>query len=116
MKTEQVIQKEIVDYLRSNGFFVWRNQVQGVMVGKGRRVKSQNTGSPDLMALKDGQFYGIEVKKPGGKVAAHQIEWLAKARTYGASVMIARSVDEVEAYLKGNHPGMRTQPELFGDE
>ncbi len=102
--TEQEIQKAIVDYLKGNGFFVWRNQTQGVTVGGKRRVKNPNAGSPDLMAIKEGAFYCIEVKKPGGKVGTHQIDWLSKARTYGAKCLIARSVKDVVEFLEGKPP------------
>lgn len=54
MKTEQKIQKEIVDYLEKGGHYVIKV------------VKAVKSGTPDLVVctMDSGKFYAIEVKRP----------------------------------------------------
>ena len=122
-KAEAAIQKAIIDFMRHDGFMVWRNQTQGVMMGGGKRARSTNTGSPDIMALKNGIFYGIEVKTSTGKVATHQQAWLALASLHGARCFVARSlqctIDTLKIYESLDNktplPEERDDAPLFGD-
>ena len=95
---EQEIQKQCLDYLSRTGFFAWKNHVQGMRVG-GRTVKSPAAGSPDILAIKDGKFYCIEVKTPKGKLAEHQFIWLKKAHKHGAISMVVRSLDDLIYFI-----------------
>ena len=99
---EQEIQKQCLDYLSLNGFFAWKNHVQGMRVG-GRTVKNPAAGSPDILAIKGGKFYCIEVKTPKGKLAEHQLTWLKKAQNHGAISMVVRSLDDL-IYCLDNAP------------
>jgi len=93
--SETDIQRDIISALGAMGFFVWRNHTQGVMVRGSRRVKNKNAGSPDIMALKNGVFYAIEVKTKTGKVSDEQIQWLRDANGQGAVAMVVRSLQDV---------------------
>ena len=98
--SEQEIQKEIYDFLKKCGLFVWRNHTQGVMVGGRRRVANPNAGAPDLLACWNGRLICIEVKTAKGKVDLHQLDWLGKASRAGALTLIARSLDDVITFLE----------------
>ena len=70
-ESEQDIQKRCLKYLRDKGFLAWKQPSQGLRVNGGKRAKARGgstVGHPDIMALKDGTFYCIEVKKPKGKI------------------------------------------------
>jgi len=102
-ETEQDIQKLCLNYLRDNGFLCWKQPSQGLRVNGGRRAKcmgGSTVGHPDLMAIKDGNFYCIEVKKPGGKVHRSQVAWLTFAQMNGAKCMVVRSLQEMIDKLK----------------
>lgn len=98
LETEQDIQKQCLDYLKENGFLAWKQPSQGLRVKGGRRAKARGgstVGHPDIMALRDGTFYCIEVKKPKGKVDKTQIAWLTWADMMGAKCMVVRSLEEM---------------------
>ena len=71
----------------------------GMKVG-GARARNPATGSPDIMAIKDGRFYAIEVKTATGKVSVHQYEWLQKAHDYGAVSIVVRSLEDLITCLR----------------
>lgn len=95
---ESEIQKQCLTYLVANGFFAWKNAIRGMKVGGGT-AKNPAAGSPDIMAIKEGLFFAIEVKTATGKVSAHQYAWLQKAHHHGAISMVVRSLDDLITYL-----------------
>ena len=95
---ESDIQKSCLLYLVANGFFAWKNHVQGMRIG-GKVAKNPAAGSPDILAIKDGKIFCIEVKTPTGKVAEHQYKWLKKAEAHGAISMVVRSLEDLEYCL-----------------
>jgi len=56
-------------------------------------------GEPDIYAVKDGQFYAFEVKRPGGKPTKLQAATLDQWRAAGAVTAVVTSVDEVKEVL-----------------
>jgi Holliday junction resolvase len=78
-------------WLKANEFLAWRNFVGGVKTNRGSAANPGMRGSPDILAVKDGLFYGIEVKTPEGKVSKHQAEWHEKARQFGAIILVVTS-------------------------
>ena len=92
--SESDIQRECLLWLKANGFLAWKNHVGAIRVGKGV-AQNPAKGSPDILAIRGGQFFGVEVKKPGGKVAEHQIAWADKARKFGAIILFIRSLQEL---------------------
>lgn len=62
-KLETAIQKEILDLLNGLPYTVaWKV------------MQANERGVPDVLCCHNGRFIGIEVKKPGGKLSAIQIE------------------------------------------
>jgi hypothetical protein len=100
MKKESELQKEIIEFLKSNGWFVIRNHTQGIRYTKGRGT-NPNKGIPDLLAVKDDNYVWIEVKTLEGIVSVYQIAWIKNVRNYGANVLIADCVDDVREYIRG---------------
>jgi len=90
---EKTIQTEILNYLKSRGFFAWKNHVGGIRRSGQGTVKNPARGAPDIFAVKEGVFYGIEVKRPGGKVSGHQYAWLQKLRDHGGIAIITTSLE-----------------------
>ena len=91
---ESEIQSQIIFFLESNGFFVSRHQTQGVRMS-GKMIKNRNAGFPDLTAIRDGQTFYFEIKKPGGKVSDIQAEWHKNAYAHGVTVHVVRDIEEV---------------------
>jgi len=60
----------------------------------------QRAGLPDLFIVKDGRAFAIEVKRPtGGRLSPGQRRELEKLAAAGATVGVARSLEEAQAIL-----------------
>ena len=56
-------------------------------------------GIPDRIAVKDGRFYGIEVKAPRGRMSEFQASFRDELVAAGGVYIEARSLDDVMAYF-----------------
>lgn len=100
--TEAEIQSDILAYLRLRGYFCWNNETKGAIGRGGVRVKNPRKGSPDIEALKNGTYYGIEVKKPkGGRVSEDQKAWLQKITDHGGVAIVTTSLEDLIIRLAG---------------
>ena len=95
---EKQIQSAILEYLTLKGIFHWRNN-SGAMKTEHSFVRFGAVGSPDIFALKHGILYGIEVKRPKGKVSEAQKNFGESMVQHGARYMIAYSLDDVRKVL-----------------
>jgi len=89
-KSESQIQKEIIDFLDTQGF--WTVKV----------IQANKSGCPDVLAADPNNnaiFTAFEVKKPGGKPSKLQLHQLDQIRKTGARAYIVESVDEVKQIL-----------------
>lgn len=101
MMKESEIQKEILGYLQSRGYFAWKNHVGPIKMGHGFNVKNPRKGSPDIEALKGGRFYGIEVKEPKrGVVSADQKAWLRRIKEHGGIPIITTGLEDLITQLE----------------
>ena len=64
---EDAVKRRIKKWLKDQGVFHWSNAAGPYSVH----------GIPDLMAVREGILYGIEVKRPGGKPTPHQLRFIA---------------------------------------
>lgn len=86
---ETVIQNQIRDLLRMDGWFVIRHQ-QGMGCHK---------GLSDLTAIKDGITIYIEVKTKTGKQSDWQRQFQKDVENHGGTYILARRIEDVEPYL-----------------
>jgi VRR-NUC domain len=68
-----------------------------ILKGLGARA-----GVPDLILIRDGQTYALELKAPGGKLSATQKETIERMKAAGAVVGVAHGVDEALRFLELN--------------
>lgn len=107
--TESDIQKAIANRLQLRGWAVIRiNSSAMAQAGKGKRryLRSyvihdtgKSAGFPDLLALKDGHFITIEVKKADGELRPAQEEFQRYAERKGIPYFVVRSADEMDEVL-----------------
>lgn len=83
---ERDIRKQIQDYLRWTGWFVYYN-----LAGLG-----SYPGLSDLVAVKDGRVVHIEVKTPKGRQSDRQKRFQQNLEAAGGEYILARSVADVE--------------------
>lgn len=104
MSTEHDIQSAIRMKLSELGYCVFRINVGRFKTSDGRWF---DTGLPkgfsDLMAVKAGKVYFIEVKNETGKPSPEQLNFIKQMQErYGCAAGIARSVDDAVRIVKEN--------------
>jgi Holliday junction resolvase len=84
--------------LSKRGFAVFRLNVGVFYTKDGRPLKSGlPVGTSDLMAVKDGRVFFVEVKVRPNKPTAAQVNFINKMRERGAVAGVVYSVDEAVA-------------------
>ncbi len=84
--SEKAITKKIMGRLNELGF--WTLKIHGGAY--------QMAGLPDILAIKEGKAYWIEVKRPGGKPTALQLKRLRDLKEAGCGTGIATTIEEAE--------------------
>ena len=92
---ETDIQSAILKAFQARGITHWRTVVNGRRV-KGGRASNPMKGFPDIAGVvgQTGKLFVCEVKKPGGKLSAEQIEWGKRLTQAGVLYMVAYSLDD----------------------
>lgn len=86
---ESDIVRSCVKYLKSQGAFVYKSHGSPL----------QTKGLPDLIVCYHGQFYGIEVKRPGEDATKLQKYVLNEIEQAGGIAAVVHSVEEVKDVL-----------------
>ncbi len=81
---EKHIVKKIKTKLEAEGY--WVMKIHG--------GPYQMAGLPDLLAIREGKSYWVEVKQPGKKATPLQERTLIKLRKYGCRAGVATNVEE----------------------
>jgi hypothetical protein len=99
-RPEDIIQRAVFDHLRVRsvpGIFAfhpanggWRSRIEAAIL-KGLGVRA---GVPDVIAVKDGRTYALEIKSPGGRLTAAQTSAHAALRAAGADVAVSYGLDD----------------------
>lgn len=99
--SETEIQRTILEGLWYNKILAWRNQQIPVPIRRGREIVGLRkadpftVGMPDILALKDGVLYGIEVKTSKGRQSPEQKDWAIRIEEAGGVYILARSWEDV---------------------
>ena len=104
-RPEQTIQRAIFEHLRWRGaanIFAfhppnggWRSPIEGAIF-KSLGVVS---GVPDVVIIKDGRIYALELKAASGHLTETQRETIERMKSAGAEVAVAYGIDEAVAQL-----------------
>lgn len=84
--TETDIRRQVRDYLRIRGWFVFHILQGGVGVYR---------GITDLIAVKDGRVIFLELKTRTGRQSEHQKKFQADIETHGGEYVLSRGVDDL---------------------
>jgi hypothetical protein len=106
-RPEQAIQRAVFEHLRARaapGVFAFhpanggfRKPVEAAIM-KGLGVVP---GVPDVIAIRDGRTYVLEIKAEGGKLSPAQEDALIKLREAGALACHAHGLDQALRILEG---------------
>lgn len=102
---EREIEEEILFYLNKKGIFAWKNLTGGYFDPVRKRYRKQSSkfainGVSDIIGIYESRPLFIEVKSKKGVVRKEQKQFIARAQREGALAFIARSVDDVDNYLR----------------
>jgi hypothetical protein len=105
-RPEDAIQRAVFQHLRARaerGVFAfhpanggYRKPVEAAIM-KGLGVVA---GVPDVIVIHEGRVYGLELKAPGGRASAAQLETLAAMEAAGAYTCVAEGLDRALEVLE----------------
>lgn len=97
---EKEIQLSICDYLALKKYFFWRQNTGAILNHKTGNFKSMPkhsmNGIPDIILIKDGIFWGLEVKREKGVQSENQKIFEELCNKNGAKYFIVKSIDDVK--------------------
>jgi VRR-NUC domain len=74
----------------------WRSKREGAIL----KSMGARAGVPDVLIVKNGHLYALELKAPGGRVSNTQSETMLALSTAGATVAVAVGLDQALAQLE----------------
>lgn len=99
-RPEQEIHKAVVAHLNVRAepkvfFFHCPNEgKRGFVNAAALKAMGMTAGIPDLLFLKEGKLYALELKAPGGVLRPSQRLCLTRMENCGAETAVAHSLDE----------------------
>ena len=96
--SEHDVQRLILDWLAAKHIVHYR-QNTGAAKLKGFYVKFGRRGAPDIVAVKDGRFIGIEVKKVGEEQSKVQFQFAVELTQAGGLYLVAYFLEDVTRVL-----------------
>lgn len=104
---ENDVERAAIDLLRLKGYYVVRLQSGLLKTPDGRWIRVGEPGLPDYVCVKTDFF--LEVKRPGGKLNAAQVNKIFELEACGFRVAAIDSVEHLAAWLsdyekKAGHP------------
>lgn len=103
---EDSIQRAVADLLSCAAArgVAWTHMPAGELRAKGVGGKLKGFGAqagwPDVLLVKDGRFFGLELKAPKGRVSPAQMAAHAALIAAGAEITVAYGLDDAIAVLE----------------
>ena len=104
--SEQGLQRTLADHLRARAVpgIYWFHPANGggrsAIEGAILKACGVRAGTPDLILIKDGRTYGLELKADKGRVSPAQAQAHEEMRKAGAEVAVATGIDEAIKQLE----------------
>lgn len=94
--SEKHTQKAILDYLKYKKIFHYRQNSGAFKTESGGYMRTASvSGLPDIVAIKDGLYIGLEVKTEIGRQSKEQREIQNRITAAGGLYLVVRSLDDV---------------------
>lgn len=92
---EKVIQRQILDWLKTTGLLHWRQNSGTVFTGH-HMVLLGEEGLPDIVCIvpPSGRLVGLEVKSAKGKLRPKQKEFAERIRSTGGFYFVVRTLQQ----------------------
>ena len=104
--SEKEIENSILDYLKTQKGYFWKNQSVGVWDNVKKTYRKPNNrhhvrGTSDILGcLPCGRFCAIEVKSKRGRTTEAQDKFLQVVSDLGGKAFVARSIEDVKRELQ----------------
>lgn len=80
------ILRQVRDYLRWQGWYVYRNH----------QSLGSHKGLSDLTAVRNGVTAWIEIKKPGGRISDYQLKFREEIEAHGGKYLIVTKIEDLK--------------------
>ena len=101
--SEKDIQKAVGNYLTYVKVF-WYRQNSGMIFsnykGKERAFRAGVIGAPDIIAVINGIYVGIEIKNSKGKLSEHQVKFRVNLIKAGGEYWVIKSLEDIENAIR----------------
>ena len=102
---EQTLQKALADHLRARGGWhllvsPCQRRCSDCDRGRDPQACGVRAGTPDMILIKDGKTFGLELKADNGQVSPAQAQAHQEMRAAGAEVAVATGIDEAIKQLE----------------
>lgn len=85
------------EYLTLKRVFHYRNNTGAVRTASGGFMRFGAVGSPDIIAVVNGKYVGVECKMGTGRQSEGQKEFQRALEAAGGRYILARSLDDLQA-------------------
>ncbi len=105
-RPEQAIHQAVVSHLNQRAVprvFFWHTPNEGkrgFVNAAALKAMGMTAGVPDLLILKAGELFALELKAPGNDLTPSQRLVMERMRDCGAQVAVAKSIDEALVTLE----------------
>jgi hypothetical protein len=105
-RPEEQIHKAVISHLAARSYpdtFFWHTPNGGKRhIAEAAKFKAMGVvaGVPDILILKGGRLYALELKAPGGRLSDAQRKVGALMEKCGATISVAKSIDEALVTLE----------------
>ena len=99
--SESDVRKQVLDYLRKTGVFIFEDRQVSGKPGRGTRRKSN--GVADLLGIYKTFPLAIELKRKGGTLSKEQYDFLVRFKQEGGIGIVSTGVEELQVELASEY-------------
>lgn len=97
--TETQLVAACLEMLSVYRIFGWRNNSGAFKTESGGFYRFGAKGSPDILAICNGKFIGIECKVGHNKLSPAQVDFQRRVEAAGGNYWLVYSLDDLEKYV-----------------
>ena len=96
---EATVLRAVLEWLTVHKIFHFRVNTMGTPMSSGGFRPAPTVGIPDIIAVVEGRFVGIEVKSTNGKQSQRQKMFEGQCKKAGGEYFIVKSIDDLERLM-----------------
>ena len=100
LSTEKETQAACAELLRARGIFHYRQNSGAMKTERGNFYRFGTPGAPDIVAVIQGRYVGLEIKDVAGRQSETQKLFQKQLEAAGGIYLLIRQVEELEEFLR----------------